>query len=532
MITVRSVLVLALLALMEVLAGFALVVGISLVDILGTGYLIFWLVLLATGCGLALGIAVAAFVRREVWGRLAVLAGGMLSAILPAYLSTSGTLSIATACVVLGIFYWRGLTAAQASPTYDEVQARFGIGFVILFLALLWSVARGVLADSSAWRILAVVGIAYTIVALIAMVTARMERVREPGSGPAVALAVALQLGLLLLIAVAALELFSLDLMGAIGSATQPFWDAIGSAGFHLVSLLGRPIDWLISLVRPHHGVVRRPGPIVPPGSSQRQERRLRAHHASNIPLVVAGTVCIIAILAGIAYAIWRVAPSVMSRKIERGYTEQRRSLVSPADIWHALLLWLRSLFAHGKQSMTGAAHHTRRRLFGDYPADPVRRLYVQLLRRAAAAGLPRPTGATTTEYQLMLTTRWPAAAHAFTALTDAYVLRRYGDLPLHGDEASTLKHHWHDVRGAVRLPRLPHRHATDHIESEQTTLPPTPQTRQSRLVRLRRQARDHLLINPDTGEARNLPLLIAAVVGPVTVLFVLLVVLTVLSSH
>jgi hypothetical protein len=87
---------------------------------------------------------------------------------------------------------------------------------------------------------------------------------------------------------------------------------------------------------------------------------------------------------------------------------------------------------------------NTRRRILGPtYAEDPVRKLYGQLLHRADLAGVPRARSVTPAEFQHQLSDSWPDGAGDFQALTEAYQLRRYGDVHFEDEEVTALKRTW-----------------------------------------------------------------------------------------
>ncbi len=530
----RDLLVYSTVVAMEALAGFALVLGVNLLDVARLGYSSFWLFLLAALAGMVVGLLVSAAGPGEPWNRLLLLAGAVLL-IAPSLLGIAHSVAgyIVTG-LLLAVFYWRGLAASQETPGLNEVRGHFGQGFAVLFLGFICVIARGILNNGSIWHVLAIDGIAYTVLAMIAMVAARTEGTREPGSGPAVALAVTVQLGLLTVLALIAVQVFSLDLAGAVGRFTQPFWDAIGSAGFHLVTLVAKPIDWLVGLIRPHPHSLVRPR-VAPPGSTNPTQHKLVRPHNSGDPLVVAiGLVLLALIVGAVAYGIYRALPQISRRQMAAGFVEERRSVWSASELWRVFVTWLRSLGRRSTAVAVTAIRRTRRRVFGEYPADPVRRVYAQLLRRAAANGLPRPADVTPGEYQARLIDRWPAGSAHFAMLTDAYILRRYGETTFAQAQIDDLKVHWHAARTTIRRPRI----VTDPELSAM-------QTGQSPLVgsslitiwmagvrRMVVTVRIALLGDRDLSLARSVFLLLACFVAPIVALAGIIIVLTVIGGH
>lgn len=122
--------------------------------------------------------------------------------------------------------------------------------------------------------------------------------------------------------------------------------------------------------------------------------------------------------------------------------------------MWRALIAWLAGLFRRGVVATGQAAGRARRRVLGpSYPADPVRRVYAQLLYRAARHGLERQPTVTPAEFQQRLEAWWPESADDFAAVTRAYIRRRYGDVTPDEAEIRRVREHWRNIRTAMRTP-------------------------------------------------------------------------------
>lgn len=72
-----------------------------------------------------------------------------------------------------------------------------------------------------------------------------------------------------------------------------------------------------------------------------------------------------------------------------------------------------------------------------------VRQLYRQLLRWAAAGGLPKPAFQTAYEYLAVLQDRLPAYQETLEHVTQQYVHTRYGHVTLSAGEMEQLKKSW-----------------------------------------------------------------------------------------
>lgn len=449
----RGVALIVLLLLMEILAGFSLAVGSSLLDATSLQYGMFWLFLLAGLAGVAVALSITAIRPREPWDRLILLAGGAIAAVVPARVFSTNLVSLLVAASLLAVAYWRGADVAQEVPTYTTVQGRFGVGFGILFTGLVWIVARGIINQRSLWHMLAIVGIAYTIVAMIALVLGRIERTREPGATQAIVLAVAIQLALLAIISLVAIEIFSHDLAGALYNLTRPVWDVLGPVWYTMLTLIFAPIQWILDLIHAHAHASHPLNLVHPPPAPQHPPHHHLQTQAVHSPLfAVVGIVLLLAVATGLGLLIWKVAPRLSFHQRERGYDEERMNGLSLSAIWCGLRRWIQGLFHRGGIAAGGITGAVRRRIFGPvYPDDPVRRVYAQLLYRSAHLGVPRPNAATPDEFQSRLALVWPEGSADFAALTNAYVLRRYGAVSFGQDELEALGECWQRLRRLMR---------------------------------------------------------------------------------
>jgi hypothetical protein len=163
----------------------------------------------------------------------------------------------------------------------------------------------------------------------------------------------------------------------------------------------------------------------------------------------------VLAVVIGIVlYVVWRFLPRIRRYRPPKGYREERTTLLTPAEMLRAVVTWLLSLFRKGGERVVQMVERTRRRIWGKYPEDPVRRVYVQLLRRSAAAGVTRPPNATPDEFGGRMAGHWPDVAFDLGAITEAYVQRRYGEVQPELEALGRLGRHWQNVRTAIRVPR------------------------------------------------------------------------------
>jgi hypothetical protein len=359
------------------------------------------------------------------------------------------------AFIMLGIAFWRGLVVTLEEPTHDEAQGRLALGFGILFFGILWVIARGIIGEPAIWHMLAAAGIAFIVVSMLALVTSRLAQTREPGAGGAIAVAVLVQLGVLLLLSVLGLQLFALDLAGLVGHTVQPFFDGLGSHLYSLVGYIADPIDRFLQLIRPHSKPAGSPTTPVQTGN-QAYGKRPKYHPPLHSPLVaIAALLVVAAMAAAIGYGIWRAVPRRQPRPtVKRTFVEERRSLLSLSTVWQTLLASLRALFRRGSIGTTKVLAAGRHRVWGpEYPADPVRRTYAQLLRRSEALGLRMQSTSTPLEFQARLADRWPEGAGEIDLVTAAYVRRRYGEVDPAPGELPSLVVAWQRLRHVIRGP-------------------------------------------------------------------------------
>lgn len=450
----RELVILALLAAMEALSGFVLVVGSSLLDGTRLGYSAFWLLLAVCIAALGIGIAIARFGPGEPWNRVLLVAAAVTVVGGAGVATADSGVGIFFTVVILGLLFWRGLTVAELDGTYEDVRSKFGWGFAILFIGITCILARGILYEHAIWYMVALVGLAYILTSMLALGLARVSRHRERGAGTAVLLAVGVQLVLLMVLAFAALQIFALDFVGAFLHATRPTWDALGSSLLRFLGLWAGGIDGAIAWIKAH-GHARSPAPGRGSPADSRRRKRLQPSPPAGFPGAVYIFIALgCLILVGISVLIWRALPRVSKRQRPAGFRETRRDMMSPLEMWNAVLTWILTLFRRSTEATGEAVARARKRIFGDYPADPVRRVYVQLMRRAAAAGAPRPIDVTPLEYADLLSSRWPEAHDDLVRLTDTYVRRRYAEQTVGATEMKSLQESWHRLRGMIRAPK------------------------------------------------------------------------------
>ncbi|HEX6510023.1 MAG TPA: DUF4129 domain-containing protein [Chloroflexota bacterium] len=530
----RDFVLYALLLLMELLPGFVVLVGTSLLDATSWGYGLFWLLILSALAGLAAGLGVERLALRDRSRRGVLVTVGAVAAGGLSVLIASGAVTFIASAIILGIAYWRGLAAASEPPSHDEVQRRFGYGFGLLFFGILWVVARGIIGERAIWQMLAMVGIAFVVVSMLALVAARVEHVREPGAGRAVAMAVLIQLGAIVLFGVLALQLFALDLAGLLGHATQPFFDGLGRDLSVLLAWIADPVDRFVSLIRPHHKSGAQLAPPSQPADTYNGKRPKHHKPLQSTGIVIAALVVVAAILAGIGYLVWSIIPRRQRPAAPRqAYTERRESAVNLGDLWRGLLALLRGLFRRGSNTVVEVLGTTRTRIWGpSYPSDPVRRAYARVLHRAGKLGLPKAITATPAEFEIDLSRRWPDGQSEFANLTGQYVRRRYGEAAADEREVTEAHARWQNLRHVMRAPPRADQAATAGVGISAEASPGRGRKRPSRPFPRDDGSSPLTREDAESWKPTGLTLVILSYAAPVLVIVVFVVILLLASGR
>jgi hypothetical protein len=447
-----------LLLVIELLAGFVLILGTSLLDATSFGYAAVWPVFLSGMAGLATALLLLRFAPKHPWDRVLLLAAAVLVAGVPSYLSAEDVEPGLVDGLLLALAFWRGVVVTYEPPGHEDVYARFGSGFTLFFLGIVFIVARGEIGSAAIWQPVAVAGIAYVGLAMLALGIARLEEEREPGALVAVALAIAAQIFLLLVLGLGALQIFSIDMFGWLGHHMQPFSDTLGATMFHVFTPLGGFIDSLLNHIKLHASKPH--GTLAPHRTNATQNVAPLKHRPKEHPNYAAygyaALIVFVTIIGVVGIAIWRSAPHrFRARRGDRPYEERREAALSLHDAWRAFLLFLRGLFRRGAAGTEASLEAIRRRVWGaPYPNDPVRRAYAKLLRRSAAAGMTRPVSVTPQEFAPYLAGRWAEGADEVEILTDAYTLHRYAGASLPAEHVGRVEAAWQRLRRVIRIPR------------------------------------------------------------------------------
>jgi len=449
-----------LLLVMELLPAFLALIASSVLDAAGLPYSVFWFLFVSGLCGILIASLLTAISLTPPWSRFVFSAGAVVVAASMAQLPAHDWLGISVTALLVAAAYWRGVVIGSQSPTHENAECRTGFGFALVFLGLILVIGRGSSVHHSVWPMLALSGIAFALSSMWALALIKADWTRPAGAATGLLVAVGIPLGLLLLLSVGMLELLSLNVTGwlfnlaaQVGHLTQPLRSGVLAVLTAAFDANARLVGVLLQFVRAHEHAVH----WVPPKPSL-------GHRPRHVPVPSGGAGWVgIALAAGLAVLVLAVMAYLIRRALShrriRGApraksSERVRHVWSRSRFWRGLGAWLRELVGRGTELAARTLRATGRRISGvDHPSDPVRRVYSQLLRRATAAGLLRAIATTPEEFLDQLESRWPEGSEHFAALTRAYILRRYGDVPFAADQLAELDRHWQRARIVVRPP-------------------------------------------------------------------------------
>lgn len=448
----RTLYLLPLLILMDLLAGFAVLVGSGILAAVSVHETLFWLLLMAGAVGALCGLIVTSgAVPSSARQSIVVVVGLTVSA--GTAIGVDRTLPGALILLItMGLLYWRGLVATQEPPDHDDVRYRFGFGFALLFLGIILAVARGHGHSQSTWQVLAILGITYTIVSMVALGLARVEEVREPGAGRAVAIAIGVQTMFLVAVGIGALEFLAIDVGSGFLRVTRPLWQALDAVVQFVLLLVAVPIAAVMQHVHLHVQMPRNNMRAISHYMSKSMKQQHHLHFNNTPWLTPVAGILIGVLVAGVALLIWQTAPRVHRRPQRRAYVERRHSLLSVAIVLRRLWQRLQKLFHQSERELKGVtAAAVQRFSRPNYSSDSVRRTYAQMLKRAEVTGLPRRPDVTPEEFSAQLRQSWPDGESDFRSITDAYQTRRYGDIALPELQIRANTRRWQRVREVMR---------------------------------------------------------------------------------
>jgi hypothetical protein len=329
--------------------------------------------------------------------------------------------------VIMVSFAWfRAVTVAQRELTYQAALASYSVGLVMVVTVLL--LGQGSRAEVA----LDAAALPYFMLGLLTLSLVHLSRAEyNQGDflrGPWL-LTLAGTVGTLTVIS-AAIGLFPIDLLNTllapVGNLVLRLLDVV----ILIIALpIGLLVSWLINLFTGGRGLQFPQS--SQPASDTAEELRKRAAEGGppEFLVIVAKTIFIMALFSGVAYLVWRFFRRLY--RPLRSDEETRESLSGEGGLGDDLGALL-----------SGLLGRFRRPAGEQEPLLPdailmVRRLYVRTLRRAEAAGTPRPAAATPGEFAPALaeTLATPAALR----LSDGFAAARYGLSPPSAAELAEL---------------------------------------------------------------------------------------------
>lgn len=439
---------------MEASAVLPLLVGIGFISTRGPLLRPELLLVWAAVAGVIASLLAAAYGRSSWVGRIALGAGVLLSVIAPVALSTTGTGGAAALLLALGIVYWRGIAVVMAEPEAEDLVFRFSMGLGLIIIGCVVVTARGMMFDPRVATLLTMAAVVFVLAALAGLAAAGLQRSLAGGGVITSVAALGVFLAMLSGLALLSFAIVTSHIGGTIATILSPIWDAIVRGTALLLAFLLSPLFALIE--RTHFRLPRMPvvtTPTLPghkiPTPTPRQNQPVIISHSTDA--ILAAVVIAAAILL-LGFIIWRTTSAINGRKRTEENEERAPMEWSPRAIWRGLLNWFRGLFRGTVQAAVQTVKQVRSRIAGpSYPSDPVRRVYAQILYRAAVHGVARPPAATPLEFQRALTYEWPEGAGDFAAVTEAYIRRRYGEMSSGQEEIAHLREHWQRLRTIMR---------------------------------------------------------------------------------
>jgi hypothetical protein len=442
---------------MESSAALAVFVGLGFVSTSGPLLLPEGLMLAAVLIGVAASLVALVYGRRSWHGRVALVAGAALAVIAPAALAASSPGPRSALLLALGVVYWRGIAVVMAEPEAEDIVFRFSMGLGLFLIGCVLATARGMMFEPGVATLLTVAGVIFVLAALSGLAAASLRRSLGGGGVETSVAALGFFIVLVSGLALLSYEVVTSHLGGFFATVLSPVWNAVT----HGIAL---GLTWLLmplfALIQRTHFRLPRPQFAPTPQLFGRKiptpmPRVLPHTRISHSTDALLAAVVIGAAVLLLVFLIWRTASSIGGRKRKDREGEREPMEWSPAEIWHGLAAWIRGLFRETVDAAVQTVQRVRTRIIGpSYPSDPVRRIYAQILYRAAINGVARPPAVTPLEFERALSMEWPDGAGDFAAVTAAYVLRRYGEESPEPDEIARLRRHWQHLRTIMRRPR------------------------------------------------------------------------------
>jgi len=358
--------------------------------------------------------------------------------------------------LLAGVYlWWRGIVMARTGQTFARTFDGFRVGLVLLLLAGL--------AQSLSGLELQVVPYAFEFFffGLAAIALSRLDEIDQRGQVRLrrdrywVVILVGV-IGLVLGLGLASAALFGLNLGGAVMAILGPVGWVLQVLAYLVLLILGYFAQLIVGLIR----VVF---PPLPEGVTV--DSTIGQIQPQPTPVVVEPYGLPPAIqftgqlIGGLALALLLLY--ILARAIRRwqestpaGTQETHESLLSAATLGQDLSGWLRQLWHNwtAPRRRHGAGLPLPDEDDPLYPSLAIRRIYAELLKLAAGAGLTRAADQTPHEYLSRLCLALPQHGTALHDLTTAYSRARYDARRTTRAELLIARAAWAQVRDALRL--------------------------------------------------------------------------------
>lgn len=338
----------------------------------------------------------------------------------------------------LALVWVRGVLIGRESITFDNMLFPFSAGFVLTATAAVLSDAVGARAS------LKVMPILFGAFGLSVLAIAHMARVDlEPGRGFSRTWVFVLTATLVVLIGLTLI--FALLDFGSVNALLRPVMRSllwiIDAAILIIAFIFVYPTYWLL------RGIIFVLAHIIPSGLLRQLDQRLseqaQEEQRELNPLELPGVVLfierllVIVVIGVLAYLTlrWLLRRLV---HLERTPDSLRESIYEEGGLADDFNAMLKALFGRFRRRVEEPP---------DLPEDilSIRRLYLQMLRRAEEDGLVRPPAATPHEFVPTLVEHFKSAAPE--AISNAFAAARYGRHPPSRAELEQLRRAWQAVR-------------------------------------------------------------------------------------
>jgi hypothetical protein len=354
-----------------------------------------------------------------------------------------------TAFTILAIavwLWWWGILTGREPPGYDLFSRNFALGIAALAIGIAVAYATpGMPLRGALLTLLLFFAVGLGALAIASLQETRRYELRTSEQPLGLSRywlgTVGAVIGVLLAAGVLLAQLFAPDAIARLLAPLTALTDLLGRAFIFILMafayLAFLPLSALARLL--HFAPRNMQLPALTP-MNLLQELGKRQNESAGLPasvrlaLHILGGLLLLAIIAGLfAFAFRRLRPYG-----EEDVAEARESILT-ADL---LKQQLARLLRRGK-GKNATAEELFVRVQGDDPRAEVRRIYQALLAWAVIQGLPRPRGATPTEYAELVRKTLPAAGDEIDELTAVYLVARYDTAPLSTEAVEAARAAW-----------------------------------------------------------------------------------------